>query len=104
MEIGVRKNYFALAHVASHCPLLAGGIGVTPIRRMAERLVATAARFEMHYCTRSREDTAFYERNQATRFAAVRLTISTTTMRQEAKDQFTPCCSRSKSTMLVLDS
>ena len=99
----MRKNYFALAHVASHCPLLAGGIGVTPIRRMAERLVATAARFEMLYCTRSREDTAFYERNQAARFATVRPAISTT-MRQEAKDQFTPCCSRSKSTMLVLDS
>ncbi|MFB9123481.1 oxidoreductase [Paraburkholderia dipogonis] len=60
--ISAPKNHFALAHGARHSVLLAGGIGVTPILCMAERLSMIGASFEMHYCTRSREHTAFLER------------------------------------------
>ena len=62
LHISAPKNHFALAHDAQRSLLLAGGIGVTPILCMAERLAISGAAFEMHYCTRSRERTAFYER------------------------------------------
>lgn len=42
--------------------LLAGGIGITPILAMAEQLAAQERRFELHYCTRNRAKTAFFER------------------------------------------
>jgi vanillate monooxygenase ferredoxin subunit len=62
LSISPPKNHFALAHHAPRHLLLAGGIGVTPILCMAERLAATGAEFEMHYATRSRARTAFFER------------------------------------------
>jgi vanillate O-demethylase ferredoxin subunit len=49
--------------------LLAGGIGVTPILCMAERLSNIGADFEMHYCTRSMERTAFAQRITQSAFA-----------------------------------
>jgi vanillate monooxygenase ferredoxin subunit len=39
--------------------LIAGGIGITPLLSMARQLVRTGAPFALHYCTRSRERTAF---------------------------------------------
>jgi vanillate O-demethylase ferredoxin subunit len=70
LHISAPKNHFALAHEARHSILLAGGIGVTPILCMAERLARTGASFEMHYCTRSAERTAFRGRIAASAFAA----------------------------------
>lgn len=64
------RNHFALAHEARHHLLLAGGIGITPLLCMAERLAATGAAFTMHYCTRSRARTAFASRIAASAFAA----------------------------------
>jgi len=69
LYISAPKNHFPLAHEATHSVLLAGGIGVTPILCMAERLYMTGASFEMHYCTRSPERTAFLERIKASSFA-----------------------------------
>ncbi|HJV70605.1 PDR/VanB family oxidoreductase [Ideonella sp.] len=69
LTISAPKNHFALAHDAKRHLLLAGGIGITPILCMAERLAATGAEFELHYCTRSRERTAFAERIAASAFA-----------------------------------
>jgi vanillate O-demethylase ferredoxin subunit len=63
------KNHFALAHDVRHSLLLAGGIGITPILCMAERLANVGASFELHYCTRSAERTAFIERIRASAFA-----------------------------------
>src|SRR5688572_24864654 len=51
LTISAPKNHFPLAHDARRSLLLAGGIGVTPILCMAERLAMTGAEFEMHYCT-----------------------------------------------------
>lgn len=62
LEISTPKNHFALVHEARKSLLLAGGIGVTPILCMAERLSAIDADFEMHYCARSRDRTAFADR------------------------------------------
>jgi len=70
LTIGAPKNHFPLAHEAARSLLLAGGIGVTPILCMAERLAITGAPFEMHYCTRSRDRTAFIDRIEASSFAS----------------------------------
>jgi vanillate O-demethylase ferredoxin subunit len=69
VRIGAPKNHFALAHEARHSLLLAGGIGVTPILCMAERLAIAGASFDMHYCTRARQRTAFVDRIARSRFA-----------------------------------
>lgn len=69
LRIGEPKNHFPLAHAAAHSVLLAGGIGITPILCMAERLANTGASFELHYCARSVERMAFSERIGASRFA-----------------------------------
>jgi vanillate monooxygenase ferredoxin subunit len=68
LTIGAPKNLFPLAHEARRSLLLAGGIGITPILCMAERLAAAGAEFEMHYCTRSPSRTAFRHRIQASTF------------------------------------
>jgi vanillate O-demethylase ferredoxin subunit len=65
LDISEPRNHFALAHDATHSILLAGGIGVTPILCMAERLAQVGASFEMHYCTREPERAAFRERLDA---------------------------------------
>lgn len=69
LNISAPKNHFPLAD-AKHSLLLAGGIGVTPILAMAEELSARGAAFEMHYCARSPERTAFRDRIAASPFAA----------------------------------
>jgi vanillate O-demethylase ferredoxin subunit len=69
LQISAPKNHFPLV-AAPHSLLLAGGIGVTPILSMAEALSAQGASFDMHYCTRSPERTAFRERLQQSPFAA----------------------------------
>ncbi|AJK50795.1 putative flavodoxin reductase (ferredoxin-NADPH reductases) family 1 [Burkholderia plantarii] len=55
------RNHFALAGDASRVLLIAGGIGVTPLKAMAHELEAHGVEFEMHYCARSREAAAFGE-------------------------------------------
>lgn len=69
LVISAPKNHFALAHEAQSHLLLAGGIGVTPLLCMAERLVHSGAVFEMHYCTRSRSRTAFVQRIEGSALA-----------------------------------
>ncbi|MDB5937667.1 MAG: ferredoxin, partial [Polaromonas sp.] len=69
LQISAPANHFALAHDAKRHLLLAGGIGITPILCMAERLANTGADFEMHYCTRSLDRTAFHQRIAASNFA-----------------------------------
>jgi vanillate O-demethylase ferredoxin subunit len=69
IQISAPKNHFALAHEAKSHLLLAGGIGITPILCMAERLAQTGADFTLHYCTRSAARTAFAARIRASAFA-----------------------------------
>jgi len=69
LTIGEPRNHFPLAAGDRHL-LLAGGIGVTPILCMAQRLATTGAAFEMHVCTRSADRTAFRERIAQSSFAA----------------------------------
>ncbi len=70
LQISSPKNHFMLAHEAKRHLLLAGGIGVTPLLCMAERLSSMGANFEMHYCTRSADRTAFRQRMAESGLAA----------------------------------
>jgi vanillate O-demethylase ferredoxin subunit len=69
LRISEPKNHFPLAAAADRSLLLAGGIGVTPILCMAERLAQIGARFEFHYCARSIARMAFAERIRNSAFA-----------------------------------
>jgi vanillate O-demethylase ferredoxin subunit len=68
LQISAPKNHFPFAHAARRCVLLAGGIGITPVLCMLERLAYLGGDFELHYCIRSRERTAFHERITASSF------------------------------------
>jgi len=62
------RNHFPLVH-ARRTLLFAGGIGVTPLLSMAQRLGQVGADFTLHYCTRSPERTAFREEIAAAPYA-----------------------------------
>ncbi|HZY17989.1 MAG TPA: PDR/VanB family oxidoreductase [Ramlibacter sp.] len=69
LTISEPRNHFPLVH-ARRTVLLAGGIGVTPLLCMAQRLAAAGAEFTLHYCTRSPERTAFRDEIAAAAFAS----------------------------------
>ena len=69
LRISEPRNLFPLIHEARRSLLFAGGIGITPILCMAERLAHSGADFEVHYCARSSERAAFVERIQLSPFA-----------------------------------
>jgi vanillate O-demethylase ferredoxin subunit len=56
------RNNFALNEAAPSALLIAGGIGITPILAMAERLAALGREWQLIYCARKRAETAFVER------------------------------------------
>lgn len=68
VKIGMPRNHFPLASNVPHHLLLAGGIGVTPILCMAERLFSSGIAFDLHYCARSTDRMAFVERINAAGF------------------------------------
>jgi tetrachlorobenzoquinone reductase len=61
LEIGGPRNSFPLDEHARHTVLIAGGIGVTAIWAMAQRLEGIGRSFEMHYACRDRADAAFLD-------------------------------------------
>lgn len=69
LQISAPRNHFPLVQAGRYL-LIAGGIGVTPILCMAERLAQLGADFTMHYCTRAPERTAFRERIAGSCFAS----------------------------------
>ncbi|HMN43797.1 MAG TPA: PDR/VanB family oxidoreductase [Povalibacter sp.] len=68
IQISEPRNHFELVP-SEHAILLGGGIGITPVLCMAERLSQTGASFELHYCSRSPSRTAFKSRIEASAFA-----------------------------------
>lgn len=61
LDVSAPRNHFALHEEATHTVLVAGGIGVTPIACMAQRLRALGRPFTLHYGVRRREDAAFLD-------------------------------------------
>jgi vanillate O-demethylase ferredoxin subunit len=68
LHISEPRNHFPLHH-ADRTLLFAGGIGVTPLLCMAQRLATIGVDFTLHYCTRSPERTAFRAEIGASAFA-----------------------------------
>jgi tetrachlorobenzoquinone reductase len=64
IKISLPRNNFPLKEDAPHTILLAGGIGITPIRCMVQRLVERKRLFVLHYGCRSRADMAFLDELQ----------------------------------------
>jgi len=69
LTISAPRNHFPLAEEAPHHLLLAGGIGITPLLCMAERLTIAGHAFHLHYCARSPDRTAFRQRIHDSPFA-----------------------------------
>jgi vanillate O-demethylase ferredoxin subunit len=68
LSLGQVRNAFSLhsprAEVKPHTILLAGGIGITPLKAMAHTLAARGESFELHYCAKSAKHTAFLDELQ----------------------------------------
>jgi ferredoxin-NADP reductase len=61
VTISAPRNNFRLREEAAHTELIAGGIGITPIWCMAQRLNALGRTWKLHYASRSRDDMAFLD-------------------------------------------
>ena len=59
LEISAPRNNFLLDETATETILMAGGIGVTPMLAMAQRLRSLNKNFKLHYCVRSQSRAAF---------------------------------------------
>ncbi|SAL43004.1 ferredoxin [Caballeronia peredens] len=70
LKVSPPLNYFPLANDASRYLLIAGGIGITPMRAMMAELTARNAPFDVIYCTRAPESTAFLDEFNAGEFAS----------------------------------
>ncbi|WP_309852862.1 MULTISPECIES: PDR/VanB family oxidoreductase [unclassified Caballeronia] len=68
------RNHFGLVHGARRVILLAGGIGVTPLKAMAHALDASGTDYAFHYCGRDAGCAAFGDTFRALE-AAGRLTF-----------------------------
>ena len=64
LEVEVARNAFPMASEAKHSILIAGGIGITPLKSMAHALNDAGASFELHYCARSTSHVAFMKELQ----------------------------------------
>ena len=70
IAIGVPRQLFGLHHGAPHHLLLAGGIGITPLLAMAERLHRDGGAFTLHHAARSAARAPFLRRLRAAAYAA----------------------------------
>ncbi|HSV82753.1 MAG TPA: PDR/VanB family oxidoreductase [Ramlibacter sp.] len=56
------RNHFPLREDARHSVLIGGGIGITPLWSMVQRLSQIGAPWTLHYAARNRETAAFVDR------------------------------------------
>ncbi len=61
VKIGGPRNNFPLEESAAHSVLIAGGIGITPIYCMAQRLMSQGKPWTMYYSCRERSEAAFLD-------------------------------------------
>ncbi|WP_434034879.1 PDR/VanB family oxidoreductase [Cupriavidus sp. a3] len=59
VKVSVPINNFTLAEGVSKFILLAGGIGVTPLKAMAHRLESKGIDYDLHYCAKGLQYAAF---------------------------------------------
>src|SRR6266849_6145538 len=65
LKISTPRNNFALVENSGHVILLAGGIGITPIWCMVQRLEKLGRSWKLYYACRSRSDMAFLQALEA---------------------------------------
>jgi ferredoxin-NADP reductase len=65
LKISEPRNNFRLREDAAHTILLAGGIGITPIWCMVQRLESLGKSWKLYYSCRSRADMAFLQALEA---------------------------------------
>ncbi|TDF84024.1 PDR/VanB family oxidoreductase [Pseudomonas sp. H9] len=70
VQISAPRNLFPLVEQAQRTLLLGGGIGITPMIAMAYTLHQRGERFELHYCGRARQRSAFLQELGNAPFAA----------------------------------
>ncbi|KGJ89162.1 2Fe-2S iron-sulfur cluster-binding protein [Colwellia psychrerythraea] len=76
LDCSMPGNYFHLEQSTAPIVLIAGGIGITPIKAMALTLISQGGEFSLHYCGRSIDEMAFSDRltrqigNKLTLYAA----------------------------------
>jgi ferredoxin-NADP reductase len=73
LTISVPRNTFPIAESTGPSVLIAGGIGITPIWAMAQRLHDEGRPYELHYACKTRTEAAFAEELAA--LGALRLHI-----------------------------
>lgn len=61
LSISEPRNTFSLVEAGSESVLIAGGIGVTPLWSMAQRLSQIGAPWTLHYSARTRDAAAFVD-------------------------------------------
>ena len=62
LALDLPANQFPLHEDDRHAVLIAGGIGITPIKAMAQALEARGGSFELHYSGRTPADMAYRDR------------------------------------------
>jgi tetrachlorobenzoquinone reductase len=65
LRVSAPRNNFRLTEDAAHSVFVAGGIGVTPIRCMIDRLRQLGRSWELHYGVRRRAEAVFLDEFQA---------------------------------------
>lgn len=66
VHVSLPRNNFTLVPGAKKVVLVAGGIGMTPLKSMAHALEADGVPFELHYCSRNTACVAFKEQLDTT--------------------------------------
>jgi ferredoxin-NADP reductase len=61
LQCGLPQNHFPLHADTRPAVLVAGGIGITPIKAMAHVLKRRGAAFELHYASRSAQEASFLD-------------------------------------------
>ena len=65
IQVPAPANHFPLHADSSPAVLIAGGIGITPIKAMAHTLSLRGRKFSLHYAGRSRNEMAFFTELEA---------------------------------------
>jgi cytochrome P450/ferredoxin-NADP reductase len=79
------KTHFRLREDSASYLLIAGGIGITPILAMADRLKQLGRRYALHYCGRTRSAMAFLDRLHRDHGEAMHLHVSDEGQRLDVK-------------------
>ena len=75
LQLSGPKNLFKLDESAAHVVLIAGGIGITPMVAMADRLKNLGVPYELHYAGRERARMALLDRLHADHASSLRLYV-----------------------------